>query len=39
MSAPRRNADPLEPVIRGPIDEWPQIKAPRVMEILRDDYG
>src|SRR3954453_6232676 len=31
--------DPLEPVIRGLIEEWPQIKAPRVTELLRDDYG
>jgi transposase len=31
--------DPLEPVIRGLLEGWPQIKAPRVTEILRDDYG
>jgi hypothetical protein len=31
--------DPLEPVVRLLIDEWPQIKAPRVTEILRDGYG
>jgi transposase len=31
--------DPLEPVIRRLIGEWPAIKAPRVTEILRDDYG
>lgn len=31
--------DPLEPVIRRLIDEWPQIKAPRIAELLRDDYG
>lgn len=31
--------DPLEPVIRRLIDEWPQIKAPRVTEILCEDYG
>ena len=31
--------DPLEPVIRRLIEEWPQIKAPRVTELLRDDYG
>ena len=30
--------DPLEPVIRRLLEEWPQIKAPRVTEILRDDY-
>jgi transposase len=31
--------DPLEPVIRRLIDEWEEIKAPRVTEVLRDDYG
>ena len=31
--------DPLEPVLRRLLEEWPQIKAPRVTEILRDDYG
>ena len=31
--------DPLEPVIRGLLEEWPEIKAPRVTELLRDDYG
>ena len=31
--------DPLEPVLRRLIEEWPEIKAPRVTEILRDDYG
>jgi transposase len=31
--------DPLEAVIGGLMEEWPQIKAPRVTEILRDDYG
>jgi len=31
--------DPLEPVIRRLLEGWPQIKAPRVAEILRDDYG
>ena len=31
--------DPLEPVMRRLIEEWPEIKAPRVTEILRDDYG
>jgi hypothetical protein len=31
--------DPLEPVLRGLIDDWPEIRAPRVTEILRDDYG
>jgi transposase len=31
--------DPLVPVIRALLEEWPAVKAPRVMEILRDDYG
>ena len=31
--------DSLEPVIRRLLDEWPQIRAPRVTEVLRDDYG
>ena len=31
--------DPLEPVLRKLIKEWPGIKAPRVTEILRDSYG
>ena len=31
--------DSLEPVIRGLLEGWPQIRAPRVAEILRDDYG
>ena len=31
--------DPLEPVIRGLLDEWPEIKAPRVTELLRDEHG
>jgi transposase len=31
--------DPLEPVIRKLIEQCPQIKAPRVTEALRDDYG
>jgi transposase len=31
--------DPLEPAIRRLLDEWPQVRAPRVTEILRDDYG
>ena len=31
--------DPLEPVLRRLVEEWPQIKAPRVAEILRADYG
>jgi transposase len=31
--------DPLEPVIRRLLDEWPEVKAPRVTEVLREDYG
>jgi transposase len=31
--------DPLEPVLRRLLEEWPQIKAPRVTEILRVEYG
>jgi transcriptional regulator with XRE-family HTH domain len=29
--------DRLEPVLRWLLEEWPQIKAPRVTEILRAD--
>ena len=31
--------DPLEPVLRRLLEEWPQIKAPRLTEVLRCDYG
>ena len=31
--------DPLEPVIGKLLADWPEIKAPRVTELLRDDYG
>ena len=31
--------DLLEPVLRRLLEEWPAIKAPRLMEILRSDYG
>jgi transposase len=31
--------DPLEPVIRRVLEEAPEIKAPRLTELLRDDYG
>jgi transposase len=31
--------DPLEPVLRRLLEEWPQIRAPRLTEILRVDYG
>src|SRR5207237_5582984 len=31
--------DPFELVLRRLVEEWPQIKAPRVAEILRSEYG
>src|SRR5712691_7831279 len=31
--------DRFEPVLRRLVEEWPQIKAPRLTEILRCDYG
>ena len=31
--------DPLEPVMRRLLEEWPELRAPRVTEILREDYG
>src|SRR4051794_9319494 len=31
--------DPLEPVLRRLLAEWPEIRAPRVTEILREDHG
>jgi transposase len=31
--------DPLEPVLRRLLADWPDIRAPRVIEILREDYG
>src|SRR4051794_41957597 len=31
--------DPLEPVIGRVMHECPQIRAPRVTEMLREDYG
>lgn len=31
--------DPLVPVIAKLIKDWPEIKSPRVTEILRDEYG
>ena len=31
--------DPIEPVLRRLLEEWPQIKAPRAVELLRDEYG
>jgi transposase len=31
--------DPFEPVVRRLLAEWPAIRAPRLTEILRDEYG
>ena len=31
--------DPFEPVLRRLLEEWPAIKAPRLTEILRTEYG
>ena len=31
--------DPFEGVLRRLLVEWPQIKAPRATELLRDEYG
>jgi transposase len=31
--------DEFEPVLRRLVEQWPQIKAPRVTEILRSEYG
>ena len=31
--------DSLEPVLQRLLEEWPEIKAPRVTEILREDHG
>ena len=31
--------DPFEPVLRRVLEDWPQIKAPRATELLRDEYG
>jgi transposase len=31
--------DPFEPVLRRLLAEWPQLKAPRATELLRDEYG
>jgi transposase len=31
--------DPLEPVLQRLLEDWPDIRAPRVTEILREDYG
>jgi hypothetical protein len=38
--APRGSMlDPLEPVLARLLAAWPEIKAPRATEILREDYG
>ena len=31
--------DPFEPVLRRLLEEWPQLKAPRATELLREEYG
>jgi transposase len=31
--------DPLEGVMRRLLEDWPEIRAPRVAEILREDHG
>lgn len=31
--------DPLEPVLWRLLEDWPDIKAPRVTEVLREGYG
>jgi transposase len=31
--------DAFEPAMRRVLEEWPEIKAPRLAEILREDYG
>jgi hypothetical protein len=31
--------DAFEPVLRPVLAEWPAIKAPRMAQVLRDDYG
>jgi transposase len=31
--------DPLEPVLRQLVKDWPEIKAPRATELLRDEHG
>jgi transposase len=31
--------DPLLGVIRGVLEEWPEMKAPRLCELLRDEHG
>lgn len=31
--------DPYEPVLRQLLAEWPELKAPRATELLREEYG
>ena len=31
--------DPLEPMLRRLLEEWPLIRAPRATELLRADFG
>jgi transposase len=31
--------DPFEPALRRLLEEWPQVKAPRATELLRDECG
>ena len=31
--------DPLMPVIERVLREWPEIKAPRLTELLRQEHG
>ena len=31
--------DAFEPLLRRLVEEWPQIKAPRATELLREEYG
>src|SRR3954465_8688505 len=31
--------DAFDPVMRRLLAEWPEIKAPRLTELLREDYG
>jgi transposase len=35
----RSKLDPFEPVLRRLLVEWPQLKAPRATELLREEYG
>ena len=38
--APRASKlDPFLPVLRRLLEEWPQMRAPRAVELLREEYG